>query len=395
MRRKQLSALFLCSLASATVGGGVAPLLPVYADRLGATADVTGYFMSFSFFAVAAGTVLGGWLSDTLQRRKLTLIVAGVLGIPAMGLMGKATNISQLGALTATGWFLGGAAVVLVRILAGLFAEKTERGKVFGVLAMTNGLGSLIGGLTSGPIADRWGYATLFAFLALCFGLLPLAALFLEDIKVPKAPGKAGESAGGATGLGRSFFLLLLTSLAATISTNVRSLGTSLAMNEMGFAAAAISSTSAVGGAAILPLVPAAGWLSDRVGRKRFLTVCYLTGSVGLVGLAASVSLWHFWVAGSLVFVMASVHNTIGSALVTDLVPPASLGRGLSLFSTTTWVGGIVGYSSAGQSIQRFGTTATFVLGAFLPVLALLLLIPVREVEPDQTKGELVPVGPS
>ena len=53
----------------------------------------------------------------------------------------------------------------------------------------------------------------------------------------------------------------------------VRMMGTSLAMSELGFEAAAISSTVAVTGAVVLPLPPPLGWLSDRLGRKRFLAL--------------------------------------------------------------------------------------------------------------------------
>jgi len=49
--------------------------------------------------------------------------------------MGRATNIWQLTILTGTTWFLSGMGVALVNILVGLFAEKTERGKIFGILS--------------------------------------------------------------------------------------------------------------------------------------------------------------------------------------------------------------------------------------------------------------------
>jgi hypothetical protein len=108
----------------------------------------------------------------------------------------------------------------------------------------------------------------------------------------------------------------------------VRMMGTSLAMSELGFEAAAISSTVAVTGAVVLPLPPLLGWLSDRLGRKRFLALGYLMGTASLLASAASISLWHFWISACLGSVMSNVNNSVGSALVTDLVPRASLGRG-------------------------------------------------------------------
>jgi predicted MFS family arabinose efflux permease len=149
-------------------------------------------------------------------------------------------------------------------------------------------------------------------------------------------------------------------------------------MNDLGFSAAAISVTAAVGGAATLPLPPLLGWLSDRTSRKRLLLVCCLAGSVGLLGLAFSARLRQFWVANSLLNVLLYA-STVGSAMVTDLVPQGALGRGMSLFTATTWAGGVVGFASTGYAIERLGMTSTLVMGAFLPLIAIALLIPIRQ----------------
>jgi MFS family permease len=158
-------------------------------------------------------------------------------------------------------------------------------------------------------------------------------------------------------------------------------LGTSLAMDGMGFVSTAVSGTGVVGGAVTLPFPPLIGWLSDRVGRKRLLAVCYLAGTMGLLVLAASISLWHFWVAASLLSILAYVSSGVGSALVTDLVPQESLERGMSLFTATAWVGGIIGFAGTGYAVQNLGMTSTFVIGAFVPLIAIILLIPIRRAE--------------
>jgi predicted MFS family arabinose efflux permease len=154
-------------------------------------------------------------------------------------------------------------------------------------------------------------------------------------------------------------------------------LSRSLVMDDLGFSAAAISETAAVGGAATLPLQPLLGWLSERTSRKRLLTPCHLAGTVGLLALASAASLWHLWVASSLLNVLLYV-SSVGSAMVTDLVPQGSLGRGMSLFTATNRVGGIIGFAGAGYAVQRLGMTPTVVMGAFLPLIAIALLIPIR-----------------
>jgi MFS family permease len=79
--------------------------------------------------------------------------------------------------------------------------------------------------------------------------------------------------------------------------------------------AAAISSIGAIGGAFALPLPSLIGWLSDRVERKRLLALSHLIGTVDLLILAASASLWRFWVVASLMAVFVSVSGAVGSRL--------------------------------------------------------------------------------
>ena len=95
MSKRQLSLLFICSLVPWTIGNGILPLLPIYAIKLGANPSVAGYYLSFAFLSLAAGTSLAGWLSDKLQRRKLLIIIAGVLGVPTVFLMGILTDRQQ------------------------------------------------------------------------------------------------------------------------------------------------------------------------------------------------------------------------------------------------------------------------------------------------------------
>jgi MFS family permease len=375
--KKQLWILFTCTLIHLTVGTGLLPLLPVYATQLGADPALTGYYLSFVYAALAAGGVIAGWLSDRFQRRKALYVAAAVAGIPTTWLVGQGTSIWYLTALTAVIWFIGGLELTLLKVLAGLSAEKEERGRVYGVLGLTTGLAMLIGGLAAGPMADRWGYPTMFAIFALISVPCPLLGLSLEE-KAP-TPGQIGEaSTRDRPKLGAAFFPLLVATVLVGIGGFVSSIGRSLAMNGLGFTSTSISSAGAFAGAVTLPLPLAVGWLSDRVGRKRLMALVYLAVGAGLLIMSASTSLWHFWVASSLV-AASGASVPIREALATDLVSQASLGRGLSLLSAAAYGAGIFGFAATGQAIDLWGMTATFLAGAALPLVATLLLIPIRQ----------------
>jgi SET family sugar efflux transporter-like MFS transporter len=382
MSKKQLGALFLSSLAMFTAGNGLIPLLPIYAIQLGAETAIAGYYLSFSYFMLAVGVFIAGWLSDLYQNRKGTLFFAGLLAIFSIWLMGRATNIWQLTILTGTTWFLGGMGVALVNILVGLFAEKTERGKIFGIIAMSSSLGALIGGATAGLLVDRWGFSFMFLAVSIFCLLWPLATLFVEDKTVSKEIKTVEKASVNSRWLTGGILLLLLASLIATIAVFINILGRSLVMNNLNFSAAAIASTGAVGGAIALPLPVLLGWLSDRIGRKLFLILCYLAGLFSMLILTVSTSLWHFWIAASLITVLFDVNRGIGSAFVTDLVPEAFLGKGIAIFNVMPWIGGILGFALTGYAIQTFGITSTFIGGAFLPFMAIIFMILIRQNAP-------------
>jgi MFS family permease len=379
MSKRQLALLFTSNLVMMSVGGGIASLAPVYAiDRLGADPGAAGLFMSFAFFGLAAGTLAAGWLSDRFQHRKVFFTILTVVDCVAIWLMGRVPTFTHLVVVMALDWFLGGIALTMLSILAGLFAEPSERGRVFGILSLTGSLGALFS-MGAGAIADWQGYRAMFTAAALVSICNPLVGLLLKDKTVARDEQKGASSGGRWAGLGGSFFLLLAGRLVVTTAQFVGALGRTLVMDEMGFTATEITSAAAVGGAIALGLSLLAGWLSDRVGRKWLLVICYFGGMVGLGVLVAATSLVHFWAVAILLSLVGSVAGGIGSALVTDLVPQESLGRGLSLFSAMGWIGGIVGYAGTGYAVKNVGLAPTMVAGALMTLAAVVLLVPIRQ----------------
>jgi MFS family permease len=376
LSKKQIVILFICCLAVWTVGSGQLPLLPVYAIHLGADPTGAGLYLAFAYLALAAGALAAGWVSDRFQNRKFPIIIVGLVAVPLTWLMGQVTGIFGLSVLTAILWFCGGLQLALVEILTGLSAEEGQRGMIFGILSITVGLGELLGGVSAGYMVEHWGYSGMFTGLALFFFLSPLAAFFLTETKAVQA--QEESQAGDAHGLSVGFNLLLIASVIGSISGFIVVLVRSLLMNDLGFGAMAISSTGAIGGFVTLPLPFLAGWLSDRTDRKSFLYIGYLAGLASVCALAFSTTLWHFWLVVVLGAFSGAVIAPIGSAMVTDLLSPQALGKGLALYGAAGWVGGVIGFAGAGYALETLGTTITMVIGFFLALVAIVVLIPVR-----------------
>ncbi len=331
MIQKQLAALFTFNLALSSMAAVVGALLPIVAGRLGADSALTGFFLSSTAASIAVGNLAAGWLSNKLQRRKTVLIATGLVEIMCLWLIGQAVNMPQLFLFTLATGLLFGIQVTTVGILTGLFAQPSERGRVFGLIASAAALGALIGGLGGGPIVDCWGFPGLFTAAALITIVQPLAALLLEDKAVQRRQPSAATNAGVA-----------------------------------------------VSGLISLPFPYLLGWLSDRIGRKPLLICCYFASTVSLIILAASLVLWHFWLSTALqTLVGASL--AVGSALVTDLVPEEALGSALAVFGATSAIGLVIGNAAMGIALQSLGMLPTLIFGAFLALFGIALLIPIRK----------------
>lgn len=175
--------------------------------------------------------------------------------------------------------------------------------------------------------------------------------------------------------MGKSFYLLVFASILSSIMGFFIVLIRLIAMSDLGFGPLEISSTGVVGGLIAMPLPALMGWLSDQVGRKTFLYIGYLSIFASLVLLAFSKSLWHFW----LVIILATGSSgSIGNAVVTDLLPKESLGKGLALFGATGWIGGVIGFTIAGFALQSLGLRPTFVIGGCLALGAVALLSSIK-----------------
>lgn len=380
LKNKHVLYLFLCNFAIVFIGFGLFPVLPLYAAELGASPSFTGIYLAITYIAISVGSILAGQLSGRVSY-KLLFAGSGLLGTVALLLLARVDALWLVVALTALVWFAGGIGLSVSSVLVTLHTTSSERGKAFGLLAMSSPLGALIGGLVVGRLVVGSGYPLMFVVLAAAWTLFPLLALTRVQYEPSCEPSPVQrariESAVARPGL--PFVILLVTVLLASITVSVGRMGISMTMKDLSFSAGDVSTANAFGGLFTIPVTLMIGALSDKLGRKRFLFMGYVFAMGSTLLLIAARDLWQFWLVASLVLASRSVITAMAPAYATDLLSRRMLGRTLPLVGTMNWVSGVFGFAASGYVIDAFGAVSLYggttvaavlagILVAFLPV---------------------------
>lgn len=377
---RQLPFLFYYSLTILFVGMGLMPVLPLYAAELGATSSTIGIFLSTIYLTFTLSTLLTGWLSTLLGRRRL-FILSAMLGFPALYLMGQVTYFWHVVALAGIVWFSGGMCMALINIYTGLYASPESRGKWFGVISLASPLGSIIGGFTVGTVIERSGYSLMFAVLSILWILFPIVAI----VKLKDATAKAQIIDRGKKlsrlAVGREHVPLLLLMgaiLFSMLTINVGRLSLPLSMNSLEYTAGAVTTANVVAGMVTLPFAYFLGTLSDRFGRKNILILGYLLAAAGVLILVRADQTWEFWISASMILVALTVTGSVASAFATDLLSPNVLARVLPWFTAVGSLAGILGYAGAGYMIETIGIIPLLGLAAMLALIASAFIFPLQ-----------------
>jgi len=374
MKKRPLLQLFFVNFVIFLTGVGLLPLLPLYAQRFGASATDVGFYMATTYAAITAGTMLTDRLSRLLAHRTL-FISAGILGVPALFLLGQAAEFWQVIFLTAIVWFAGGIGIALVNVYTGHYAKSNSRGKAFSLTFLALPLASLVAGLTVGRLAEWQGYPFMFAMLAVAWAGWPLVVVFgLDGKAIARGSKRMDSSPAGQKGLGRAFYFLLIATLLSATTVYLMRLGTSLSMHSLNFSPNAISSTSAIGGLATIPVTYAIGTLSDKLGRKLFLTAGYLLGVVGVVVLGTASQLWQFWLATALLYGALSANGAVAPALAVDLLSVEVRSQALPYLSSMRNLAGIIGFAAGGLLIDKAEPYSLYIIAGALAGVAVFFL---------------------
>lgn len=374
--KANLIALFIAQLCAMMAFSFVFPFIPLYVHELGvhdpaAAARWAGAIGAAAAITMAFAQPFWGGLADRYGRRVMVLrsIAAASLTLALMGLARHPWHLLVLRLLQ--GAFTGTLAASSALVAASVPRERL--GASLGLMQVTLYVGTAVGPLIGGLIADQLGYrVSCFAAGALLLLSALLVLAFVRERFEPPATGMERPSmfAGNLQLLAVPGFVLIM-SIAFLIQFGTSIVSPVLALFIRELAAGTNAATNAgvvMAGTGVASALAAvlAGRIGDRVGHRRVLPVCLLGAALICVPQAFVRNTGQLFVLRfSLGLFLGGLMPT-ANALLAGLVPVQRRGAAFGLGATAVAIANAAGPISGALTASLFGMRAVFGLTAAL-----------------------------
>lgn len=354
--------------------GIVAPILPLYAKRFGATGFVGGLLFSTFSLAQLVFAPLMGRLSDKVGRKPV--IVISLFGTAIGSFLTAAANGLPLLFIARALDGASGASVAVAQGAVTDLAPPEDRPRLLGLLGAAFGVGFTIGPAIGGLASVQ--PALPFVIAGVIASVNAIAAI----VRLPETRHHATEAAHQHHGLhlpsgrSRSLITLLIVTFAATCAFS----GFEGTFSRFGNARFGLSIGSAalvfVGIGLFLVAVQggAVGPVSHRLGASRAYGTGLALSAAGLALLATATSWWALVPSLALLALGQGIATPTMTSMVVDRVPPDQKGQALGFQQSAGALARIVGPALAGKLFDvKVGLP--YAVGAAITLVALALLV--------------------
>lgn len=356
----------------------VQTLLPFYlVSGLGASAVMVGFIEGLSVAIATVTKLFSGVIADWTRRRKWLAVLGYGLGALSKLLFPLATSI---------GWVVTAKAIDRVgKGIRGtprdaLIADVTPpeiRGAAFGLRKSLDTVGGFIGPLAAiGLMIALSGNVLAIFWIAVIPAFLSVAALIV-GVREPDAPGKPS----GQPGLRAADFLKLnrqvwLVIVAASILTLARFSEAFLLLKsqEAGFAPTWVPLTMVIMHAVYGLTAYPVGRLSDSIGRRGLLLLSIAVLAAAYVVLAFATGIGLFLAGIVLWGLHMGLSQGLLATLIADAAPRDLKGTAFGAFNLMTGAMVLIGNVTAGMIWDAYGSFGTFITGAALSLLVLVVM---------------------
>jgi MFS transporter, DHA1 family, tetracycline resistance protein len=372
------SGMMLAVMCISSAGFGMqVPVLPLYLRSLGVSAQVIGFILGTFGAALIVFEFGWGWWSDRVG-----------IGIPLI-ITRTGTSVVLFG----YGAFQAVPAFFLLQFLAGAFqcasgplswsyfghaVPVARRGEAIGLSQMATALGTGVGALAGGFIAQWTGYRTE---LLVAGGVASVSALLallaFHDLGPVQERTQPVRDTSQPLPRGRSF--LVPVAVAASIAT-LTWVGVSgergflpilgqlrgLSPSEVGIV------MTVLGGATAVFMVPI-GRLSDRVGRKRVIMAGVAVGTLALAGYSVAGGLAALLGLAVLRAAATAATQPVVVALLSEVTPNRVRGQVMGMYGSLEDIGIAVGPALVGLVWAATGIGSAFLVMAAVSVAGLVV----------------------
>lgn len=364
-------------------------VLPAFLAVMGAAPVWLGVIEGVSDGLSSFAKMASGYYTDRLRHRK-PIAVAGylmtALGTASFGLASAAWHVLLARSLA----WLGRGVRTPVRkaLLAGAVTRETY-GRAFGFERMLDTCGAIVGPATAILLLSALGhhYPALFAW-TLVPGLLAVGLIAFVVIEKERRPVKHLAFGASLKALPKPFRGLLLAVGVFGAGDFAHSLLILLATQRLTPTLGAARAASLAVGLylfhnvlyAVFAFV--AGWLADRLEKRRLLAGGYALAAVmagAIIALPANV--WTLALVFGLGGVYVAVEETLEDSLCAELVDEAHHGMAFGALATVNGIGDFLSSVVVGALWTWAGTTAAFSYCALLFLAGAVLVLRVRTAE--------------
>lgn len=380
LRQPEIRAAMLGTFVIMLGYGILSPVLPNYAHSLGVGYDSIGLLISaFSFTRLVADPFVGRFIDRYGERSMSTL------GAVWVGLSSVAAGFAPTFPLLVIFRGLGGvgSALFFASLLSFLLRSipSNRTGRVMSLYYASFNIGFIVGGPLGGVVANLFGLASpLYVYGGACF---LSAVLFWKTIRNP-ARHEHEVRKGGLRRLpwNRTFVTVLVVNgvylwmVGAIFSTLVPLFGTSVAV---GLTIGGVGIALGIATATELVTLYPAGHATDRYGRRAVL----IPALAGLAAVTAAFGLVSspigFMVAMAFLGVASGYSGVPAAPMLSDVTPEELKGSAVGVYRFVGDLGFVIGPLVAGWSAQAYGFGTAFVINAIPAVIALGLVLTIRE----------------